>query len=117
MDLSFAEKLLLVWYLAHAHSYDTRNNQQKTRILFPVRQTLAKNDKGGNRFQNSRHSIPDSIDKQDIGTLETFNGEIDDPEISEDTAAKICELVAACKELQMKVTEYFGQTQEYHVNP
>lgn len=113
MKLTFGEKLLVVWYIAHAHSNDTGNNHQKTRILFPICQSFPKNDKGGNRFQNSRHTIPNSIDIHDIGTLETLDSEIDDTDVSEDTTTKIRELVAACKELQMKVTENFGDTQKY----
>lgn len=117
MGLTFKEKLLLVWYFANTESEYTCDDQKKAEVLLPVRKTFAQYDERGDRFENRRHAIPYSVDEQDVCALETFDGEIDDTEISSDTAAKIDELIAACKKLQLKVTEYFGDAQQYEVYP
>ena len=105
--------VMLLWYMADAHQKYACYDYSESDVLLPRVETLSEDDIRGDRFKYGRNSIPHPVDPEDVGIFESLDGEIDDPEISEETTAKIAELVAACKELQLKVTEYFGDAQQY----
>lgn len=114
MHLSFRQKIklaLLLGYLAHAHQENAKYDDCESGILIPRVETLPQNYISSDGLKNRRDAVPHPVDPEDVCLFEASDGEIDDPCISEETAAKVAELVAACKELQLKVTEYFGDAQ------
>ena len=118
MRLSVRQKVklaLLLGYLAHAEQKYAENDDYEAGILLPRVETLTENDVRRDRLKNCRNPVPHPVHPEDVGIFEASDGEEDDPGISEETAAKIAELVAACKELQLKVTEYFGDAQQYEI--
>lgn len=90
MRLSVRQKMklaLLLGYLAHAEQKDDCETGVHIEML----------------SEHRRNAIPEHI-----GIFEESDEEEDDPTVSDETAARIAELVAACKELQLKATDYFG---------
>lgn len=114
MRLSFRQKIkvaMLLGYLAHTHQKNTENDDYEAGILIPRIETLPENYICRDGFKNRRHPIPHSVDPEDIGIFEASDQEEDNSGVSEETAAKVAELVAACKEFQLKITEYFGDAE------
>jgi hypothetical protein len=118
MRLSVRQKVklaLLLGYLAHAEQKDAKYDDCEAGILMPRVETLPENYIGSNRLKYRRNAVPHPVHPEDIGIFEASDEEEDDPAISEETTAKVAELVAACKELQLKVTEYFGDAKQYEI--
>lgn len=118
MRLSVRQKMklaLLLGYLAHAEQKDAEYDDCEAGILIPRVETLTEYDVRRDRLKNRRNAVPHPVDPEDICLFENFDEEKDDPTISDETTAKVAELVAACKELQLKVTEYFGDAEQYEV--
>lgn len=106
----------LGWYWANAHQEDPEDNNSQPSILVPIHETFSENNKRRNGFDNGRHTVPHPVHVQDVGLFETHDGKVDDSDVSRDTAKKVAQLVAACEELQMKVTKYFGDRKEEEVD-
>jgi hypothetical protein len=102
----------LGWYWANAHQEDPNDNNKQSSILVPVGETFPENKKRRNGFEHSRHAVPHAVHVQDVRLFETDDREVNDPDVSSETTKKVAQLVAACEELQMKVTKYFGDRKE-----
>jgi len=88
MRLSVRQKMklaLLLGYLAHAEQKDDFETGVRIETL----------------CEHRRNAISEHIE-----IFEESDEEEDDPTVSEETAAKIAELVAACKELQLNAADY-----------
>jgi hypothetical protein len=118
MRLSVRQKMklaLLLGCLAHAKQKNAKYDDCEAGILMPRVETLPENYVCRYRLKNRRNPVPHSIYPEDVCLFEASDEEEDDTAVSEETAAKVAELVAACKELQLKVTEYFGDAEQYEV--
>jgi len=100
---------LIIWYfrkVAFEQQQAERYNYY-AHVLIPMAETLSEEDICCDSFDESGHSIPHSIDVSDISCSETFDEIEYDTSISSETTEKIAQLVAACKEFKLKVTEDF----------
>lgn len=88
----------------------TEYNHSKPYVLLPVVETLPKDENCSQRFNQTRDSIPHTVDPKDVALFETSDEEIDDTGISDETTTKIRELSLACKEFELKVSKYLKQT-------
>ena len=98
---------MLIGHASLLQHYKPQGDQDQTDILAPVIETLAEKDVRRKGFEESRRTIPCAIHKQDVALFESSDEEVYDTGISSETTEKIRELSAACKELQLKVGEYF----------
>jgi hypothetical protein len=119
MPLSLYNRFLIAYILARgwsdSHQENPRNNNEQPDVLVPVCKTFSENNKRRNGFEYSRYPVPHAIHENNIRLFETDYEEVYDPDISSETTEKIAQLVASCKELQMKVAEYFGDRQDYQI--
>ena len=100
---------VLAWHWTNTHQENPQNNNEQPNVLVPICQTLTENKKRCERLDHRGYAVPHAVHVQDVRLFETHDGEIDDSDVSSDTSEKVAQLVASCKELQMKVTEYFGE--------
>lgn len=118
MRLSIRQKIklaLLLGYLTYTEKKDTQYDDCEAGILMPRVETLSENYVRRDGLYNRRNPVPHPVHPEDVCLFEALDEEEDDAAVSEETAAKVAELVAACKELQLKVTEYFGDAEQYKV--
>ena len=101
---------ILLCYAALTQKYKTECHERYTDVLHPVIEPFTEEYKCSQGLENTRYTVPHTVDPQDVALFEGSDEEIDDPSISDETAAKIRELVLACKELELKVTKYLEYT-------
>lgn len=106
---------MLIGHTALTQQYKTDCDHSQTDILKPVVEPLAQKDVRRHGFDQPRDAIPRPVDPKDVALFESSDEEIYDTGISSETADKIRQLSAACKELQLKVTDYFEERHEGHV--
>jgi len=99
---------LLVWNLSNLHQDQAYCDEYESEILMPCRETFTEDEIRSCSFQNTRETIPHAVD---VALCETFDEEEYDTTVSCETTEQIAQLVLACKEFQLKVTEDFGERQ------
>jgi len=110
--LTQSEKALLIRYLwIPFQQHETHCNHHNAKVLIPLVHTFSQNNIGSNAFYDTRHTIPHRIDEHDIPLCEASDEEEYDTNISSETADQIAQLVAACKEFQLKVPENFSEAE------
>jgi len=119
MPMPVANRLViayaLAWHWSNTHEENPENNDGQPEILVPIREPFSKNNKRRNGFECSRDTVPHPIHVQDVPLSQGLDQEIDYSNVPGDTAEKVAQLVAACEELQLKVTEYFGERKQEYV--
>ena len=107
---------LLIGYAASAQYIKTDAYHRQAKILAPVYETFTEQKIRRQGFDHPRNSIPHAVDPKDVALFESSDEEIDDTGISGETASKIRELTLACKELELKVSEYLKQTRHDYID-
>ena len=107
---------LLIGYASTAQYIKTDAYHRQAKILAPVYETFTEQKVRRQGFDHARNSIPHAVDPKDVALFESSDEEIDDTSISGETASKIRELTLACKELELKVSEYLKQTRHDYVD-
>jgi hypothetical protein len=107
---------LLVWNLTRLQQEQTAHDEYESEIMCPGIETFTENKIRRQGFDNPRETIPHAIDVHDVALCETFDEEEYDTSISCETTEQIAQLVLACKEFQLKVTEDFGESQACEVD-
>ena len=102
---------LLVWNLCRLHQHQTEYDECESDILMKSDETFTENEICCNGFQNPGKSVPHTVDIHDIALCETSDEEEYDTSVSCETTEQIAQLVLACKEFQLKVTQDLGEGQ------
>jgi DNA-binding LytR/AlgR family response regulator len=101
--------LMLLSNTTLAQQYEASRNHRQAQVLKPIIEPLTENKKRRQGFDHTRHAIPHPVDPKNVALFESSDEEVYDTGISSETAEKIRELSSACKELQLKVSNYFEE--------
>ena len=117
--LTFEQKTqllqLLVWNLTRLEQEQAAYDEYEAEVVIPGIEAFTEYEVRRQGFDNPRQTIPHAVDVHDVALCETSDEEEYDTAVSCETAEQIAQLVLACKELQLKVTEYFGDTEHQKV--
>jgi uncharacterized protein YeaC (DUF1315 family) len=107
---------LLVWNLSGVQEEQAAYDEYKTEIMIPGIESFTEDKIRRQGFDNPRETIPHAVNIHDVALCETFDEEEYDTSISSETTEQIAQLVLACKEFQLKVTENFSKSQACNVD-
>jgi len=102
---------LLVWNLSRVQQEQTAYDEYKSEIMIPGIESFTEDKIRRQGFDNPRESVPHAVDVHDVALCETSDEEEYDTSISCETAEQVAQLVLACKEFQLKVSQDFGKSQ------
>ena len=102
---------LLVWNLSRVQQEQTAYDEYESEIMIPGIESFTEDKIRRQGFDNPRESIPHPVDVHDVALCETSDEEEYDTSISCETAEQIAQLVLACKEFQLKVTDDLSKSQ------
>jgi len=102
---------LLVWNLSRVQQEQTAYDEYEAEVVVPGIETFTEDKIRRQGFDNPRESVPHTIHVHDVALCETSDEEEYDTSISCETAEQIAQLVLACKEFQLKVTEDLSKSQ------
>jgi uncharacterized protein YeaC (DUF1315 family) len=107
---------LLVWNLSRAQQEQTAYDEYEPEIVIPGIEAFTEYKIRRQGFDNPRETIPHAVDVHDVALCETSDEEEYDTSISCETTEQIAQLVLACKEFQLKVTEDLSKSQACEVD-
>jgi len=102
---------LLVWNLTRLQQEQTAYNEYESEVMIPGIEPFTEDKIRRQGFDYPRESVPHAIDVHDVALCETSDEEEYDTSISCETTEQIAQLVLACKEFQLKVTENLSKSQ------
>ena len=100
---------LLVWNLSRTQQEQTAYDEYESEVVIPGIEALTEDKVRRQGFDYTREAVPHAVDVHDVALCETSDEEEDDTGISSETTEKIAELVLACKEFELKVSDDFGE--------
>jgi hypothetical protein len=100
---------LLVWNLSRVQQEQTAYDEHESEVMIPGIETFTEYEIRRQGFDDARETVPHAVDVHDVALCETSDEEEYDTGISCETAEQIAQLVLACKEFQLKVTENLGE--------
>jgi len=107
---------LLVWNLSRSQKEQSAYDEYEPEVVIPGIEAFAEYEIRRQGFDNSREAVPHPVDVHDVALCETSDEEEYDTSISSETTEQIAQLVLACKEFQLKVTEDFSKSQACNVD-
>ena len=107
---------LLVWNLSRVQQEQAAYDEYESEIVIPGIESFTEDKVRRQGFDYARETVPHAIDIHDIALCETFDEEEYDTSISCETAEQIAQLVLACKEFKLKVSEDFSKSQSCEVD-
>ena len=107
---------LLVWNLSRVQQEQTAYDEYEPEVMVPGIEAFTEYEIRRQGFDNSRETVPHAVDVHDIALCETSDEEEYDTSVSCETAEQIAQLVLACKELQLKVADDFGESQPREID-
>jgi hypothetical protein len=107
---------LLVWNLSRAQQEQAAYDEYESDVVVPGIETFTEYEVRRQGFDNPRQTIPHAVDVHDVALCETSDEEEYDTTVSCETTEQIAQLVLACKEFQLKVTDNFGERQACEVD-
>jgi len=102
---------LLVWNLTRLEQEQAAYDEYESEVVMPCRETFTEDEIRRQGFDYPRETIPHAVDVHDVALCETSDEEEYDTSISCETTEQIAQLMIACKELQLKVANDFGERQ------
>lgn len=102
---------LLVWNLTRLEQEQTAYDEYESEIMCPGIETFAEYKIRRQGFDNPRETIPHAVDIHDVALCETSDEEEYDTSVSCETTEQIANLVLACKEFKLKVSDNLGERQ------
>ena len=106
---------LLVWNLTRLQQEQSAYDEYESEVMCPGIEAFTEDKIRRQGFDNSRESVPHAIDVHDVALCETSDEEEYDTSISGETTEQIAQLMLACKEFQLKVTEDLSESQACEV--
>jgi hypothetical protein len=107
---------LLVWNLTRLQKEQAAYDEYQSEIMCPGIESFAEDKIRRQGFDYTRETVPHTVDVHDVALCETSDEEEYDTSISCETTEQIAQLVLACKEFQLKVTEDFSKSQACNVD-
>ena len=107
---------LLVWNLSRAQQEQAAYDEYESEVMFPGIETFTEYEVRRHGFDNPRESIPHAVDVHDVALCETSDEEEYDTTVSCETTEQIAQLMLACKEFQLKVSDNLGERQACEVD-
>ena len=107
---------LLVWNLSRLEQEQAAYDEYESEIMIPRIETFTEDKIRRQGFDNPRETIPHAVDIHDVALCETSDEEEYDTSVSCETTEQIAQLVLACKEFQLKVTDNFGERESCEVD-
>jgi uncharacterized protein YeaC (DUF1315 family) len=107
---------LLVWNLTRLQQEQAAYDEYQSEIMCPGIESFAEDKIRRQGFDYTRETVPHTVDVHDVALCETSDEEEYDTSISCETTEQIAQLVLACKEFQLKVTEDFSKSQACEVD-
>jgi hypothetical protein len=102
---------LLVWNLTRLEEEQAAYDEYKSDVLGQGIETFTEDKIRRQGFDYPRETIPHAIDVHDVAFCETSDEEEYDTSISRETTEQIAQLMLACKEFKLKVTDDLGKSQ------
>jgi hypothetical protein len=96
---------LLVWNLTRLQQEQAAYDEYQPEVMIPGIETFTEDKIRRQGFDYTRETIPHAVDVHDVALCETSDEEEYDTSISSETTEQIAQLVLACKEFQLKVTD------------
>lgn len=100
---------LLVWNLSRAQQEQTACDEYQPDVMIPGIETFTEYEIRRKGFDDTRETVPHTVDVHDVALCETSDEEEYDTSVSDETAEQIAKLVLACKEFQLKVAYDFSE--------
>lgn len=94
---------LLVWNLSRAQQEQTACDEYQPDVMIPGIEAFAEYKIRRQGLDDTRETVPHTVDVHDVALCETSDEEEYDTGISSETTEQIAKLVLACKEFQLKV--------------
>jgi uncharacterized protein YeaC (DUF1315 family) len=107
---------LLVWNLSRVQQEQTAYDEYESEIVIPGIEAFTEYEVRRQGFGNPRETIPHPVDIHDVALCETSDEEEYDTSVSRETTEQIAQLVLACKELQLKVADDFGESESREID-
>ena len=107
---------LLVWNLSRFEKEQSAYNEYESEVVIPGVEAFTEYEIRRQGFDYPREPIPHPINIHDVALCETSDEEEYDTAVSRETTEQIAQLVLACKELQLKVAEDFGERESCEVD-
>jgi uncharacterized protein YeaC (DUF1315 family) len=107
---------LLVWNLSRAQQEQTAYDEYESEIVVPGIETFTEYEVRRQGFDYPREAVPHPVDIHDVALCETSDEEEYDTSVSRETTEQIAQLVLACKELQLKVADDFGESESREID-
>ena len=107
---------LLVWNLSRAQQEQSAYDEYESEVMIPGIEAFTEYEIRRYGFDDARKTIPHAVDIHDVALCETSDEEEYDTAVSRETTEKIAQLMLACKELQLKVTDNLGERESCEVN-
>ena len=107
---------LLVWNLSRVQQEQAAYDEYESEIVIPGIEAFTEDKIRRQCFDDSRETVPHTVDVHDVALCETFDEEEYDTSVSCETTEQIAQLVLACKEFQLKVAEDFGERESCEVD-
>jgi hypothetical protein len=107
---------LLVWNFTRLQQEQAAYDEYQPEVMIPGIETFTEDKVRRQGFDYPRESVPHAVDVHDVALCETSDEEEYDTSISSETTEKIAQLVLACKEFQLKVTDDLSKSQACQIN-
>ena len=107
---------LLVWNFTRLQQEQAAYDECESEVMFPGIEAFAEYKVRRQGFDYPRETVPHAVDVHDVALCETSDEEEYDTSISCETTEKIAQLVLACKEFQLKVTDNLSKSQACEID-
>jgi uncharacterized protein YeaC (DUF1315 family) len=106
---------LLVWNLSRVQQEQTAYDEYEPEVMVPGIESFTEDKIRRQGFDDTRQTIPHTVDVHDIALCETFDEEEYDTSVSRETTEQIAQLMLACKEFQLKVADNLGERESCEI--
>ena len=107
---------LLVWNLSRVQKEQAAYDEYQPEVMIPGIETFAEDKIRRQGFDYPRETVPHAVDVHDVALCETSDEEEYDTSISSETTEQIAQLVLACKEFQLKVSQDLSKSQACEID-
>ena len=107
---------LLVRNLSRAQQEQTAYDEYESEIVIPGIEAFTEDKVRRHGFDNTRETVPHTVDVHDIALCETSDEEEYDTSVSRETTEQISQLVLACKEFQLKIANNLGERESREID-
>lgn len=107
---------LLVWNLSRVQQEQAAYDEYESEIMIPGIEAFTEDKIRRQGFDDSRETVPHTVDVHDVALCETSDEEEYDTSVSCETTEQIAQLVLACKEFQLKVAQDLSKSQACEVD-